>query len=94
MTDHPEHCIDPRGKEYLTDIFNQISKGLGTSGPKESIAFVRNMMNEMNMENPVAVNREQELGLLTESVNPVRLKNNPVELTRDVLFDLYNRIVR
>jgi alcohol dehydrogenase class IV len=94
MTAHPEHCIDPRGKEYLTDIFNQISESLGTAGPKDSIVFVRQMMKEMDMENPVAVNREQELGLLTESVNPVRLKNNPVELTRDVLFDLYNRILR
>lgn len=94
MTAHPEHCIDPRGKEYLTDIFNQISKGLGTSGPKDSIAFVRQMMKEMDMENPVAVNREQELGLLTESVNPVRLKNNPVELTRDTLCNLYGIIVK
>ncbi len=94
MTAHPEHCIDPRGKEYLTDIFNQISESLGTAGPKDSIAFVRNMMKEMNMENPITVNREQELGLLTESVNPVRLKNNPVELTRDTLCNLYGIIVK
>ena len=94
MTAHPEHCIDPRGKEYLTDIFNQISESLGTAGPKDSIVFVRQMMKEMDMENPVAVNREQELGLLTESVNPVRLKNNPVELTRDTLCNLYGIIVK
>ena len=93
MTAHPEHCIDPRGIEYLADIFNQISYSLGTSGPKESITLVRYMMKEMNMANPLAVNREQDLELLTESVNPVRLKNNPVELTRDALFDLYNTII-
>ena len=93
MTAHPEHCIDPRGKEYLTDIFNQISKGLGTTGPKESIAFVRNMMKEMNMENPVAVNREQELDILAGSVNPVRLKNNPISINEQTAWYLYNRIV-
>lgn len=94
MTQHPEQCIEPRGTEYLTDIFNQISESLATSGSQESIALVRDMMVEMNMQNPVASNREQELKLLTESVNPVRLKNNPVELTAGVLFDLYNRIVK
>lgn len=94
MTAHPEHCIDPRGKEYLTDIFNQISKGLGTSGSKESIAFVRDLMKEMNMNNPVAVNKEQELDILAGSVNPVRLKNNPIYLESNVLRDLYNAIIQ
>ena len=94
MTEHPEHCIDPRGMEYLNDIFNQISDSLGTTGPQESIALVRDMMVEMNMENPVASNREQELKTLTESVNPVRLKNNPVELTHEVLGYLYASIIK
>ena len=31
-------------------------------------------MVDMNMQNPVAVNKEQDLALLVSSVNPVRLK--------------------
>jgi alcohol dehydrogenase class IV len=94
MTGHPEHCIDPRGKEYLLDIFGQISKSLSRTGPKESITFVRDMMKEMNMDHPAAVNREEELKLFTESVNPVRLKNNPVELTHEILGKLYASIIK
>ena len=93
MTEHPEHCIDARGKEYLLDIFGQISKSLGTTCSKEAISLFRSMMVQMDMNKPAATNRSQELELLTASVNPVRLKNNPVELTRDVLSGLYDSIL-
>ncbi len=94
MTAHPEGCIDSRGKEYMTGIFDRISKSLGTNSPKEAIALFRNMMSEMDLHNPVAANREQELEMLSTSVNPVRLKNNPVELSYQVLHGLYNNILK
>ena len=94
MTAHPEHCIDPRGKEYLLNIFNLISDALGTEGPAESIRLFREMMEEMDMQNPVATHRMQELELLADSVNPVRLKNNPVKLDSDTLLNLYKTIVK
>lgn len=94
MTEHPEHCIDTRGKEYLSDIFGQISNSLGTACSKEAISLFRNMMVQMDMNKPAATNRSQELELLTASVNPVRLKNNPVELTHEVLGKLYDSIIK
>ena len=93
MTEHPEQCIDARGKEYLLDIFGHISNSLGTTCSKESIALFRNMMVQMDMNKPKATNRNQEMELLTASVNPVRLKNNPIELTPEVLGKLYASII-
>ena len=93
MISHPEHCIDPRGKEYMLNIFCLISNSFGTAGPQESITLFRKMMVDMNMQNPVAVNKEQDLALLVSSVNPVRLKNNPVELTQEVLNNIYDKII-
>lgn len=94
MITNPDNCIDQRGKQYMLDIFNAISKSLGTDCPQESILFFRKMMAEMEMKNPVADKREQELELLSGSVNPVRLKNNPVMLSEPVLLNLYNSIIK
>ena len=94
MISHPEHCIDHRGKDYMLNIFCLISKSFGTAGPQESITLFRKMMIDMNMQRPVAVNKEQDLALLVSSVNPIRLKNNPVELTLQVLSNIYNKIIR
>ena len=52
------------------------------------------MLMVMELKNPISGNREEELEVLSTSVNPVRLKNNPVELERDVIYYLYNIIVK
>ena len=93
MIAHPDNCIDPRGSLYMTDIFKSISDSLGTTGAQESIRLFRKMMIEMEMPNPVANNRKQELELLASSVNPVRLKNNPVRIDEQIAWGLYDKIV-
>jgi hypothetical protein len=45
------------------------------------------------MNRPKSNNIEVELEALTKSVNPVRLKNNPVTLTDDVMHHIYERIL-
>lgn len=94
MTAHPDNCIDPRGRQYMLNIFADISKGLGAPGPQESIVLLRDMMTEMEISAPVASDRKHELEMLAGSVNPVRLKNNPVMLSEPVLFNLYNTIIK
>lgn len=94
MTENPELCIDPRGKEYLENIFAEIAAALGCSEVSEAINFFEAMLSRLQMENPIAVNRKTELDILAKSVNPVRLGNNPVQLTEDVLYSLYERIVK
>ena len=93
MNGHLDKCIDSRGQEYLAGIFNKISKSMGCETPKHAIALFRQMMTEMDLTNPMAGNRVQEINILSHSVNPVRLKNNPIELDGTVIECLYNIII-
>jgi len=93
MIGNMDKCIDQRGEKYLADIFDMISKTIGCSNPVQAIAKFREMMREMELANPVAENRREELEILSNSVNPVRLKNNPILLNETTIFDLYKRIL-
>lgn len=94
MAENAELCIDPRGKEYLKNIFAEIAAALGCSNVSKAIDSFEAMLSKLQMENPTAADRETELNILAKSVNPVRLGNNPVKLSEDVLYSLYERIVK
>ncbi len=94
MIGHLEKCLDKRGKKYLNSIFSDIAKAMGAKTATDAIALIREMMLEMELAKPESSNREEELNVLSTSVNPVRLKNNPVELNVEVIKSLYNIIVK
>ena len=93
MIGHMDKCIDTRGQEYLSGIFALIAKAMGCESPEQAIAEFRQMMVDMDLKNPVAENREKELEVLSTSVNPVRLKNNPVALTPINIFEVYKIVI-
>lgn len=92
MIQHMEKCVDSRGKEYLWDVFRGIAFRMGCGGVQEAISFFNNMLTELGMEVPVTSD-EGVLTVLENSVNLIRLKNNPVELDGDSIHDLYSSIV-
>ena len=96
MTDHMDQCLDPRGSEYLKGVFLDISKAVGCENPKEAIGTFRQMMLELEMAHPTAEpsHRTSDIELLSTSVNPVRLKNNPIELNEETIHALYEVIVK
>jgi len=87
MLDHTDDCIDGRGAEYLKHTLSDISE-------IASLEWFKQLMTDLEMEYPASENKEADVNLLTESVNPVRLKNNPVALESNVLHEMYERIVR
>lgn len=87
MIDHTDDCIDSRGAEYLRNTLSDISEMF-------SLDSFKQLMADLEMEYPTSENKEADVNLLTESVNPVRLKNNPVALESRVLHEMYERIVR
>lgn len=93
MIGHMDKCIDSRGQDYLAGIFSEISKTMGFENSKQAIVAFRQMMKEMDLNNPAAGNREDELNVLSTSVNPVRLKNNPVGLDEKAIVSLYSIIL-
>lgn len=94
MLDNMDKCIDVRGQEYLSDIFNQIAQSMGCESPQKAILVFREMMCDMELQNPVAGDRDKELKVLSTSVNPVRLKNNPIELDAQSIAKLYDTIIK
>lgn len=94
MVKNTDKCIDNRGMAYLSDIFELIAKAMGCANPNKAIDLFRQMMREMDLQNPLAVNRNAEIDVLASSVNPVRLKNNPVELNSETIHTLYNEIIK
>ena len=94
MLGHFDHCIDNRGRNYLESIFKQISSAMGYNNPADAIEGFEKMMKDMDLHQPIAGDRETELDVLTTSVNPVRLKNNPIELDDNTISLLYDLIIR
>lgn len=94
MLENMDKCVDRRGAEYLQSIFGLISKSMRHSTPMEAIETFRTMMVEMGMQNSVSGNKVRDVEILSRSVNPVRLKNNPVCLEMDSIVSIYTQVVR
>lgn len=94
MLGNMDKCIDNRGQKYLAGIFLEIAKAMGCEKPEDAVAAFRGMMKEMELKNPISKNKEEDLKALSTSVNPVRLKNNPVGINEEEAFMLYGVIVR
>ena len=94
MLHNPDLCIDKRGKDYLIGVFHQIAQSMNVTTPQDAVLYFRKMMKEMSLANPVSTNKEQEVDILSHSVNPVRLKNNPVKLNESSISNLYFDIIK
>lgn len=94
MLGHLDCCVDIRGEKYVEEVFDNISLSIGAHGAEDAIRIIRNMMSEMGLDSPVIVNEaETELEILSKSVNPIRLKNNPIHLDYNSIYSLYSQIL-
>ena len=94
MLNHIDRCLDKRGQQYLMGIFNEIATTMGAQNPTEAIAIFRDMMKRMELANPLSQDLSSDLLVLSSSVNPVRLKNNPIELDFPTIRSLYEIILK
>lgn len=94
MIAHIDKCIDKRGQVYLAGIFDNISIAMGCQTITEAIFKFRQMLREIDIQNPVSDNRKSDITLLSSSVNPIRLKNNPVALDEMAIKKIYERIIK
>lgn len=93
MIGHMDKCLDKRGQDYLKNIFYDIAQTMGAITPLDAIAIFRNMMEKMELSRPASDNLTSDITLLASSVNPVRLKNNPVKLDEETIMNLYKQII-
>ena len=94
MIDNQNSSFDIRGKGYLNEVFDQIAGSMGCATANQAVSLFRRMMADMEMNNPIGINREMEIDILSSSVNPIRLRNNPVKLNDVDIHSLYERIIK
>lgn len=87
MINNLDKCIDPRGKEYLQRVFNELNNIFNSENSLEAINKFKAIFNSMNLEKLEIT--DSELNILTNSVNPIRLKNNPIKLTNEDIEKIY-----
>ena len=92
MVNNMDKCIDHRGKEYLDYIFRQISLSMGCEDVMDAIGKFRNILLKCRINMDGKGLDEEQLYLLANSVNPIRLKNNPVQLKEYGICNIYKVI--
>lgn len=93
MLNNISKCVDDRGYEYLKGIFNSISASMGADSPTKAITIFESILDELKLASFVS-GKNDDRRILTESVNPLRLKNNPVAMDKETLSHIYSDIVK
>ena len=91
MLRHPQQCADSRGWDAVQNAFGQIARCMGASSAEEAAGKFEALLQTLELTPPSP--RPGDLELLASSVNPVRLKNNPVALSEEDLYELYRKIL-
>ena len=81
----PEVWAEMADDEKLQDTFRDFPVDL---------PWLCDLLHQLEIEQPVSSNRDTDLEILADSVNPLRLKNNPVAFSRDTLKAMYERILK
>ena len=92
MIENTDKCIDPRGREYLTQALDEIGQAMGCANAEEGAKKLQQIFISLGLEVPKASN--EQFCELTVSVNPVRLKNHPIALDDAAIKELYHKILR
>lgn len=92
MRGHLERCVDPRGAEHLLRIFTELAEAMSCPEGRLPEDHLADLLRELGLTAPEGWT-EEDIAVLTRSVNPVRLKNNPVSLDEKALESLYRRIL-
>lgn len=76
----------------LEAVFQNLARAMGCETVPASIARFRNLLTGLKLETPKP--KPEDYAVLRTSVNPVRLKNNPVPLDLETIDRLYHEILR
>ena len=91
MVENTALCIDPRGQSYLEKTFDDLAEVMGCHSPAAAAEKFSAFYDSLGLDTPKAT--EEELEMLSGSVNTERLKNHPIELTKESIYSLYKNIL-
>ncbi len=93
MLQHIDQCRDNRGANYLNEMFLSLARIFGESTSEKGAKRFSDFLKSLDMDIPIC-NSEKDFDILVNSVNSIRLKNNPVNIEREQLNMLYHQIVK
>lgn len=88
---HTDHCIDPRGRDYLENILDELGYAMGCADAQGGMKKFQAILSSLKMETPAY--SEKKLAGLTAHVNTERLKNFPISLSRKAIRMLYQHMM-
>ncbi len=92
MINNIDKCIDPRGSDYIVNIMNDLSQIFECPNSNEAINKLKNIIVKLNLDIPAIT--EDELSILTNSVNEQRLNNNPIKLDKENISKIYLKALK
>ena len=93
MLMHMEDCIDPRGADHVQRAFEEIARALGCRDSVQAVEMLKRILKKLDLYPPMEW-KPEDVTILAQSVNPVRLKNNPIALNEDAFRTLYLKILK
>ncbi len=93
MMENTDKCIDPRGQDYLAGTFMEIADAMSCRTAVEAPERFHDILQTLELKSPEMTD-PAIFEKLKVSVNPVRLKNNPVRLEPDAIDYIYKDIFR
>ena len=94
MLHHPEKCIDSRGIDHLDNVMECIAAVMHCENTLDALIHFRALLIDLGIAKPHSNTRSDDIEILTHSVNPIRLKNNPVSLDEESIGMIYERILQ
>lgn len=91
MLAHTEECMDPRGAEYVAAMFQDLAEVMRCRTAEEAAVKFREILVSLDLMIPIG--KETDYEILRTSVNPVRLKNNPIRLDEKTIDGIYHKIL-
>ena len=92
MINNLDNTIDSRGKDYLEKVFCDLDNMFGTNSHIKTIEKIKNIYFEIGIKYSNIINIK-DLNQLVSSVNIERLNNNPISLDKDVLEQIYIKLI-
>lgn len=92
MVTTTDKCVDPRGRAYLEKSFEKLAEAYGCEKPMEAAGKFNLLLNKLEFAIPES--KDVDFEILEKSVNPIRLKNNPIELNAAKISELYHLILK
>lgn len=92
MIKNTDKCVDARGEEYIGRTLYEIGRAMGCANAQAGAEKLNSIFESLELEIPTA--SEAQFDKLKMGVNPVRLKNHPVQLDEKTIDALYHRILR